>query len=304
MEKCPTPFATVCSPSSMLVSSIRTRTSSPRPGVEDAGRHPGLSLLHRAGPFGRHAAASRSKSRASTPRRKSAGWSSASARSKHDPVQLAHRDVPASSSASRTKLNSRPTNWEALYDTAAAQDGRARLGAAGPEAKQARSGVSDQRLRRPARRLRHEASTSPACGPTTWCFTSAKPDVRERLEKATGIDVRDAAIAAAGDRRAVQALHGTTALGPARFRCRPTSRRRRSALPGADTALSASLRDERCKLSRSAQQRDSRQLRLLDAGRVLRRVQAAVRSDDRRQSGGLPQAACIKGRTCTTAASR
>ena len=55
-----------------------------------------------------------------------------------------------------------------LYDRADRERRRGRLGPRGLDQDQARGGLPDQRLRRPARRLGHAASTSPACGPTTW----------------------------------------------------------------------------------------------------------------------------------------
>ena len=98
-------------------------------GVEHAGRYPGLPLLHRAGPLGRHAARARSKSRASTRKRRSAGSSRTSARSENTIqyswlIEMAQRFFG---------FHGRPAhadNWEELYDDAASEDGAARLGRA------------------------------------------------------------------------------------------------------------------------------------------------------------------------------
>ena len=98
-----------------------------RAGVEDAGRHPGLPLLHRAGPLGRAAARAHRRAGArpegeSRPARREARRSR-----QHHPGRVGCSRCAARSSASRTTRIT-PDNWESLYDAAAAQDGRSPTG--------------------------------------------------------------------------------------------------------------------------------------------------------------------------------
>ena len=72
------------------------------------------------------------------------------------------------------------------------ENGPARLGAAGARRTKLEAVFLTNDFDDPLEASTRSA-TSPACGPTTWCSTSAKPEVRQRLEKATNTDVHDAA---------------------------------------------------------------------------------------------------------------
>ena len=85
------------------------------------------------------------------------------------------------------------------------ENGAARLGAAGPRANEARRGVPDQQFRRPAQRLRHQA-LYPLPADRRPGVSPGKPEVRQRLEKATNTDVTNAASLRVGDRQTVRAL--------------------------------------------------------------------------------------------------
>ena len=144
-------------------------------------------------PLGRHAARARSKSRASIRRKKSAGWSRGSSRCETRFNTVGCWSWPATFFDFPADEHLTTANWESLYDTAAKKMAQPELGAAGARPHEARRRVPDQQLRRSARQASTRSATSPACGRTTWCSTSAKPEVRQRLEKATNTDVRDAA---------------------------------------------------------------------------------------------------------------
>ena len=89
---------------------------------------------------------------------------------------------PAPSSASRRPRHGRRRRRPVRRRRAAVR--AARLGAAGLREDEPRSDLPDQRVRRPARRLRHRAVTSPACGPTRSSSTSTSPTSGERLAPA------------------------------------------------------------------------------------------------------------------------
>ena len=167
---------------------------------------------------------------------------------------------------------------------------------------QAGSGVSDQRLRRSAGRLRHQrvhplpADRRPGVSPGEAERARAAGEGDRHVGRTMPQSLRS------GDRQAVRAFHRRAAPGPARFRCRRISRPRKvdgRARPARPLPRSG---------GRAPQPTDAAArpgaLRVLDAGRVLRRVQAAVRPDDRRRIAASMPTASIKGRTCTTAASR
>ena len=107
----------------------------------------------------------------STPRTRSAGWSRSSA-DLDNTVQVSWLLEMCREFFGFQDDRITPQNWERLYDDAAEEDGRARLGGPVPQAQQARSGLPDERLRRPAHRVRHATATSRACGPTIWSSTS------------------------------------------------------------------------------------------------------------------------------------
>ena len=71
---------------------------------------------------------------------------------------------------------------------------------------EAREDLPDQRVRRPARRLRHDG-LRPVPADRHLVFHLDKPETRRRLAKATGVEVGDAATLAEGAREAVRALH-------------------------------------------------------------------------------------------------
>ena len=103
-----------------------------RAGVENAGRHSRLSLLHRAGPLGRVAEGADRRTGARAEGKSRPAGRGLGPDRKHDPVQLADRDVPRVLRLRRRALT--PSNWEALYDSAAAKHAAARLGRAGARA--------------------------------------------------------------------------------------------------------------------------------------------------------------------------
>ena len=115
-------------------------------GLDDAGRHPGLSLLHRAGPFGRHAASRGSKSRGSIPKEKVGRlveWLGALENTIQSSwlIEMAQDVLRLSRTSAIT-----PANWEALYDRAAAAMAAPDWAAQVLQAEQAGSRVSDQRF--------------------------------------------------------------------------------------------------------------------------------------------------------------
>ena len=153
------------------------------------------------------------------------------------------------------------------------------------------TGFDTQRLRPlPADRRPGVSSGQAARSASGWRRPPASSVQRRRL-------------AAARRSASCSSISRRTAPGPARFRCRPTSRRRKV---DAARGRHGRCRDRAATAPRGRADNAARSgaLRLLDAGRVLRRVQAAVRPDDRRQPRRLCRAASTRGRTCTTAASR
>ena len=201
----------------------------------------------------------------------------------HDSVQLARRDVPdvfrpAATTASRRRTGKR------VYDAAELLMAHSDWADAGAQAEPARSGLPDQRLRRSARRLRHErlyplpadrrpgvssgqARSSPAAGKSQRHRADRRP------------------LSAPRHRRSCSSISSRAARGPVRSRCRPISRRSKVSLARANTALAAIIADG--PAAAESHRRAIAQLRLLDARRNVRRVQAAVRPDDRRQSRRL-----------------
>ena len=123
----------------------------------------------------------------------------------------------------------------------------------------------------------------------TSCSSSTSRRSRQRLAKATGVEVGDAPTLRKAIWQAVRALHGARGRRRARSRCRRTSTRHRST-----TSTSTS----RCSSTASR----PRPRHLLDARRVLPRVPPAVRPDDRRQPPRLRERASTRGRTCSTSA--
>ena len=153
------------------------------------------------------------------------------------------------------------------------------LGGAGLRQVEAREDLPDQRFRRPARRLRH-ATLRPCLRTDDLVFHLDKPEVRAaagRRRPASRSATRP--VAAEGDRQAVRALHGRRGRRRAPSRCRPTSRRRRVC----DDERRSRAARSRCGDDGRPTATPRRGRRLLDAGRALPRVQAAVRPDDRRQ---------------------
>ena len=161
-----------------------------RPGLQVARRHPRLPLLHRAGPLGRHepGAARRRTSPARDRVRAIVGhmgrfdntaqyaWFVEIARTFLGFTGERVTAADADTAVRRRREDVRPAG----------------LGEAGLREDEARSDLPDQRVRRPAGRLRHERSTSPACGLTRSSSTSTSRRPRQRLAKATGVEVGDA----------------------------------------------------------------------------------------------------------------
>ena len=219
----------------------------------------------------------------------------------HDPVQLADRDGP-------DVLRLRRRRGHAAQLGGAVRRGRRRRwrSPTGPQQvlqqEQAGSGLSDQRLRRSARRASTRSVYIPCLRTDDLVFHLAKPEVRERLAKATR---RRRRAMRSSLRRAIGKLfehftaHGARACAislPPDFAPRKVSTRAGQHGAGRDHADGIYAADRTSAAARA--------LRLLDAGRDLRRVQAAVRPDDRRQPRRLRGGRAIRGRTCTTAASR
>ena len=112
---------------------------------------------------------------------------------------------PGPSTVSRT-TGSRPRRSSELYDRAEHGRDGAGLGPRGLEPDAARGRLPDQRLRRPARGLGHRASTSPACGPTTWCSSCTSRRPSSGSGASTGVDVQDVATLRQAHRRALRAV--------------------------------------------------------------------------------------------------
>ena len=149
---------------------------------------------------------------------------------------------------------------------------------------QPRGGLPDQRLRRPARRLRH---------------ARVRPLPADRRPGLQAPRAADARAAAAGDRTSTSRTTPTlrqaigalfehfvgTGRGPAPSPCRPTSPRRGRRPSGPSTPDPPGPAPDGPPARRA---RRDPPARLLDAGRVLRRVPPAVRPDDRRDPQRLP----------------
>ena len=177
-------------------------------------------------------------------------------------------------------------NWEALYDTAAAKMAQPDWAAAGARAEQARGRVPDQRLRRSADGLRHEAlhplpadrrpgvspGASRACG-SGW---RRRPAYR-RARRGDRCARRSASCSSTSSRNGARACAISL---PPDFAPRRGSRGQAATRPSTTYSLGTDA-------SSRSHAETLRQLRVLDAGRILRRVQAAVRPDDRRQSRRL-----------------
>ena len=133
------------------------------PGRTVARRHPRLPLLHGTGPLRRHEPGAARQGRAAAgagPRDRPAHGPLR----QHGPVRLVPRHRPHV-----PRLHRRPRHRRRRRH--AVRRGRegvrpARLGAAGLREDEARKDLPDQRVRRPARGLRHRRRTSPACAPT------------------------------------------------------------------------------------------------------------------------------------------
>ena len=214
----------------------------PREQIEE----PGLDPKEKVAPAGREPGAAR----------------------EHDPVQLADRDVPGVLRL-RTTTGSRRTTGRRCTTRPQSRwrspTGRSRCCKQSKlEAVFLTNDFDD-----PLDRLRHAASTSPACGPTTWCFTWPSRRCASGWRRPPASTPSDAASLRRGDRQAVRALQVAQGAGPVPFRCRPILRRRKVSPARANTALAA-IHADGADGGRVAPPGD-RQLRLLDAGRVCAR---------------------------------
>ena len=241
-------------------------------------RHPRLPLLHRAGPLRRHgpgAARRRRRRRASASGPSSPTWTASTTR----PSTPGSSRSPAPSSASRATASPPPT------PTCAVRRGRA-ASSPSPTGKSRcceRSNLEKVFLTNDFDDPLEGFDTDryvPCLRTDDLVFHLDKPEVRQRLAKATGVEVGDAAGAAAGDRASCSSTsraHGAKAcaislppdFAPGAGRATPTCPRR------------AATPDDG--------QRPCAPRRLLDAGRALPRVPPAVRPDDRRQPPRLPR---------------
>ena len=256
---------------------------SARGRLENARRHPGLSLLHRAGPFGRHAAGA--DRRAGTgPEGKSppAGRMAGPLWKTRSNTVGCWRCAASSSTFTDDRIT--PANWESLYDRAAAKMAAPDWETAGARQEPARAGLSHQRFRRSAHRLRHDALRSLPADRRSGVPSGqagGPPAAGEGDGHRGRLPRRSLSI---GDRQAVRALHPARRPGAARFRSRPISSRSPSTAASVDPILKAIARGPRADGRRVAH---AVAIRLLDAGRAVCRAPPAVRPDDRRQSPGL-----------------
>ena len=219
----------------------------------------------------------------------------------HDPVELADRNGARRFSVSRT-TRSRAANWEALYDRAAAAMAQPDWTAQVLKQSKLEAVFLTNDFDDPLDGLRHgglrslPADRRPGVSPGA----SRRCDSGWRRRPAASVhDARSLRPAigklfehfvARGARACAISLPPDFSPQPVDARRRRDGRRRGAGDLGQQADAERRARTE--------------PLRLLDAGRVLRRVQAAVRSDDRRQSRRLRATAFIRATTCTTAASR
>ncbi len=199
-----------------------------------------------------------------------------------------------------------PDNWEALYDAAAAK----MAGPTGPQQVLASSKLEAVFLTNdfddPLDGLRHARVRPLPADRRSGVSSGASRAFASGWKRPPATSVHDAASlrTAIGKLFEHFAAHGARACAislPPDFTPRAVDVGERAAA-AVDTALDRLLQARRAGGRARAATR--RQLRVLDAGRVLRRVQAAVRPDDRRQPRRLSAAASIRARTCTTAACR
>ena len=184
------------------------------------------------------------------------------------------------------------------------EDGRARLGRAGARQEQAGGGLPDERLRRSAGGLRHGASTSPACGPTTWCSTWPSRRCASGWQKATGHDARrrrrrcERAIG-----KLVRALHGARRPGLRDLAAARLRAAAEFATAAADTASGNVLAQGRGG-RRATHGGQLANFVFWTLAEICAEYRLAVRPDDRRQPRRLSRRASTRDRTCTTAACR
>ena len=192
-------------------------------GLEDAGRHPGLPLLHRAGPFGRAAAGADRRSPDSIRKRKSAGSSSGSAPLENTVqyswlIEMCREFFDFHEERSRRRIGK-------LSTTRPPRNGRTRLGRAGPQAK---AGWKQVFLTNDFDDPLTGFDTSryiPCLRTDDLVFHLTKPEVREAAGEGDG--GRRLARRRSCRRRSAScsSISRSTAPGRARFRCPPISSR-------------------------------------------------------------------------------
>ena len=189
----------------------------------------------------------------------------------HDPVQLADRDAAGVLRLRRRAAHGRATgkpSTTARPSKMSQPDWAQQVLAA----KQAGSGLPDQRLRRSAGRLRH-AVYIPCLRTDDLVFHLAKPEVRERLEKASAHVAQRRRSLAQRRSASCSSTSSATAPGLRHLAAAGLSRRaHRSARR--PTRQSTPLLRGGGRVPARSHARRAVELRLLDAGRVLCRVSA------------------------------
>ncbi len=244
-----------------------------------------------------------SKSPGSTRRRRSAGWSRTSDRSTTRSSTAGSSRCARRSSASQDDRDHAEQLGSAVRRAAERMMAQPDWAEQVLQAEQARSGLPDQRLRRPARRLRHAASTSPACGPTTWSSTwpsrrSASGWRRRTRHRGRATPQRcGSAIGKLFEHFTRARAPGLRHLAAARLLAAARSRRR-----GPTRRLAAICADGAG--AAESHRRAVGNFVFWTLAELCARVRAAVRPDDRRQPRRLRRRASTRGRTCSTAACR